>query len=80
MLIINSFKNGVIEDKFYNIGKNGTIHLILEMNDFGYPPFSKLMPLGNNNLTLCQSLMLNIQVIEANDIPSMDRNGLSEGK
>ena len=74
-----SFKHGSIQDQIFNIGKKGQIHLILEMNDFGYPSFSTLPPLNmNDKLFLCKSLMLNIQVIEARDVPAMDRNGKSD--
>ena len=55
------------------------IHLILEMNDLGVPPFSTLLPLNmNDKLFFCKTLTLNIQVIEAKDVPAMDRNGKSD--
>ena len=59
------FKHGVIVDKEFTIGKKMNIHLILEMNDLGYPAFSTLLPLNmNEKLFFCKTLMLNIQVIE----------------
>ena len=74
-----SFKFGQIEDKLFNIGKKGNIHLILEMNDFGYPKFSTILPLNaKDKLFFCKNLTLNIKVIEAKDVPSMDRNGKSD--
>ena len=55
------------------------MHLILEMNYFGYPKFSTLPPLNmNDKLFFCKNLTLNILVIEAKDVPAMDRNGFSD--
>ena len=66
-----SFKFGQIEDKLFNIGKKGNIHLILEMNDFGYPKFSTILPLNaKDKLFFCKNLTLNIKVIEAKDFPN----------
>ena len=73
------FKHGLIQDQIFTIGKNMNIHLILEMNDLGYPKFSTLLPLNmNEKLFFCKTYMLNIQVIEAKDVPAMDRNGKSD--
>ena len=79
ILPYTSFKYGAVKDEIFNIGKKGQIHLIFELNDLGYPKFSTLLPLNmNDKLFLCKTYMFNIQVIEAKDVPSMDRNGLSD--
>ena len=72
-----SLELGKISDSFYDIGKNGKIHLILELDEFGKKPFPTLNPL-NDNLIACKVMTLNIKIIEANDIPSMDLNGFSD--
>ena len=79
ILPFQSFKQGQIEDKIFNVGKNYSMHLLLEMNDFGYPRFATLPPINmNDKLFFCKNLMFNIQVIEAKDVPAMDRNGKSD--
>ena len=67
-----SLKQGELIDKVFNVGRNMNIHLILELNDFGYPPFSTLPALDINNekLFLCESLTLNIKIIEAKNLPT----------
>ena len=79
ILPFQTFKHGQVEDKIFNVGKNYSMHLLLEMNDFGYPKFSTLPPINmNDKLFFCKNLMFNIQVIEAKDVPAMDRNGKSD--
>ena len=47
--------------------------------DFGYPKFAPLSPLNiNEKLFFCKNYTLNIQVIEAKDVPAMDRCGTSD--
>ena len=45
--------------------------------EFGKKPFPTLNPL-KNNLIACKTITLNIKIIEANDVPSMDSNGFSD--
>ena len=61
-----------IVDNTFNFADNMGIHLILELNEFGYPAFVGLPDLDINNekLFLCQSLTLNVKIIEAKNIPS----------
>ena len=74
-----SLQFGVITDKMFNVGKNGKIHLILEINDLGNQPFSSLPPLNiKDNLFYCETFTLNIKIIEAKDIPAMDKSGTSD--
>ena len=79
ILPYQTFKQGQVIDQIFNVGKNWSMHLILEMNYFGYPKFSTLPPLNmNDKLFFCKNLTLNILVIEAKDVPAMDRNGFSD--
>ena len=68
----NSIKSDTVVDKIFNFGRNWNIHLILEIKDFGYPPFSTLPALDINKekLFLCESLTLNVKIIEAKNLPS----------
>jgi len=67
-----SLKQGELIDKIFKFGKNYGIHLILELNDFGYPAFPNLPALDINNekLFLCEALTLNIKIIEAKNLPT----------
>ena len=66
-----SLKQGELIDKTFTFGKNLGIHLILELNEFGYPSFATLPELDINKekLFLCDALTLNIKIIEAKNLP-----------
>ena len=72
-------KYGEIIDRNFAIGKNGLIHLILELNDLGNVPFSTIPPLDTkDNLSICKEFTFNIRIIEGRDIPGLDKKGLSD--
>lgn len=66
-------------DKIFKVDSKNSIHIIYEKNYLGNIPFQNL-PLINkyDNSFITKSFMLNIKIIEATDVPSMDLNGKSD--
>ena len=80
-IIINykEFKELVLTDKIYKIGSKGSIHIICEKNYLGNPPFNgSTLTIPKEKYYISQSFTLNIQILEAKNVPSMDLNGKSD--
>ena len=55
------------------------MNILVEKNYLGNKPFEKYLPLNSKEkLFLCEKYTLNMKVIEAKDLPAMDRNGKSD--
>ena len=80
-IILNykELKEQVIIDKAFKIGSRGNIHLIYEKNYLGNQPFKDL-PFNaiKEKYSKSEVFSLNIKILEAKDVPSMDLNGKSD--